>query len=119
LVRESSLRSFCISTQVKVVTLRGHSISKSGAMTGGSSAAERVDRWEEREVDGLRQRKAELEGKVWGLLFPCDARVLRWFCDVPKSLALVVCDKPQNLTRSAFVCQSVYTAANVVSFCLL
>jgi hypothetical protein len=94
LVREFSLRYFCISTQVKVVTLRGHSISKSGAMTGGSSAAERVDRWEEREVDGLRQRKAELEGKVWGLLFPCDARVLRWFCDAPKSLALVVCDKP-------------------------
>jgi hypothetical protein len=74
-VRES-LRYFCISTQVKVVTLRGHSISKSGAMTGGSSTAERVDRWEEREVDGFRQRKAELEGKVWGLLFPCDARVL-------------------------------------------
>jgi hypothetical protein len=50
--------------QVKVVTLRGHSISKSGAMTGGSSTAERVDRWEEREVDGLRQRKAELEGTL-------------------------------------------------------
>ena len=49
--------------RVKVVTLRGHSINKSGAMTGGSTASSRegADRWEEKEVDVMRRRKAELE----------------------------------------------------------
>jgi structural maintenance of chromosome 1 len=60
--------------RVKVVTLRGHSISKSGAMTGGSAASERVDRWEEREVDALRQRKAELESLLSQLTAQAPSR---------------------------------------------
>jgi structural maintenance of chromosome 1 len=60
--------------RVKVVTLRGHSISKSGAMTGGSAASERVDRWEEREVDTLRQRKAELESLLSQLTSQAPSR---------------------------------------------
>jgi structural maintenance of chromosome 1 len=50
--------------RVKVVTLRGHSIGKSGAMTGGAAAREGQDRWEEKEVDVLKKRKAELEGLI-------------------------------------------------------
>lgn len=46
---------------VKVVTLKGHIISKSGAMTGGSSARESHDRWEDRNLDALRQRKSVVE----------------------------------------------------------
>jgi len=40
-----------------VVTLKGHSINKSGAMTGGASVSQGGDRWEEREAEGLRKRK--------------------------------------------------------------
>ena len=47
--------------RVKVVTIQGHVISKNGAMTGGSSAREGQDRWEEKEVERLRTRKIELE----------------------------------------------------------
>jgi structural maintenance of chromosome 1 len=43
------------------VTLRGHIIGKSGAMTGGSSPRDNSDRWEEKEIDVLRKRKIELE----------------------------------------------------------
>jgi hypothetical protein len=50
--------------RVKVVTLRGHSIGKSGAMTGGAAAREGQDRWEEKEVDMLKKRKAELEALI-------------------------------------------------------
>lgn len=48
---------------MKVVTLRGHVIGKSGAMTGGSSLRDNnnSDRWEEKEIDILRKRKMELE----------------------------------------------------------
>jgi len=53
--------------RVKVVTLRGHSISKSGAMTGGAAAGGQdgqQDRWGEREADGWRARRGELEQMV-------------------------------------------------------
>ena len=36
--------------QVKVVTLKGHVISKTGSMTGGSSQRDGTDRWEEKVV---------------------------------------------------------------------
>jgi len=47
--------------KVKVVTAAGHVISKNGAMTGGSSAKDGQDRWEEKEVERLRTRKFEVE----------------------------------------------------------
>lgn len=47
--------------RVKAVTLRGHSISQSGAMTGGAAPRDGHDRWEQKEVDRLRERKARLE----------------------------------------------------------
>lgn len=65
---------FTRNEKVKVVTLRGHSISKSGAMTGGSTGGERVDRWEEKEVDSLRRRKAELEGLLAQLASQAPSR---------------------------------------------
>lgn len=52
---------FARGEKVKVVTAAGHVISKNGAMTGGSSAKEGQDRWEEKEVERLRSRKIELE----------------------------------------------------------
>jgi len=42
-----------------VVTLKGHSINKSGAMTGGASVSSGGDRWEEKEAEALRKRKGE------------------------------------------------------------
>lgn len=48
---------------VKVVTLQGHVISRSGAMTGGS-VREGFDRWEEKDVEQLRKRKLELEDEL-------------------------------------------------------
>lgn len=48
--------------KVKVVTLRGAVISKAGAMTGGMSPGDaRGSRWEEKEIEVLRQRKTEIE----------------------------------------------------------
>lgn len=47
--------------RVKVVTYRGHSIGRSGAMTGGAPPREGQDRWEEKDIDRLRKRKAELD----------------------------------------------------------
>ena len=39
--------------QVKVVTLKGHVISKTGSMTGGSSQRDGTDRWEEKVITCL------------------------------------------------------------------
>ncbi|KAJ1421694.1 RecF/RecN/SMC, partial [Ochromonadaceae sp. CCMP2298] len=54
--------------RVKVVTLKGHSIGKSGAMTGGAPPREGQDRWEEREVEGWRARRSEVESMVTQLV---------------------------------------------------
>ena len=51
--------------RVKAVSLSGHVISTSGSMTGGvAGGREGKDRWEERDLDRLRKRKAELEEAV-------------------------------------------------------
>ena len=53
--------------RVKVVTLKGNVINKSGAMTGGSTTGIREsgpDRWEEKEIDKMRKRKASLEEMI-------------------------------------------------------
>jgi len=47
--------------RIKVVTVKGHVISKNGAMTGGASARDGQNRWEEKEVERLRRRKSEVE----------------------------------------------------------
>lgn len=48
--------------RLKVVTLNGHKISKSGAMTGGESNGRGSgDRFEEKEAERLKKRKTELE----------------------------------------------------------
>ena len=49
---------------VKVVTLSGHKIGKSGAMTGGASPNTARDRWEEKEIEKLMKRKAQLEKQL-------------------------------------------------------
>ena len=50
--------------KVKVVTINGHVISKSGSMTGGTSSASRsgtgMNRWEEKEVEKMRKKQVEL-----------------------------------------------------------
>jgi len=50
--------------KVKVVTTRGHVISKNGSMTGGASAGGGGDRWEEKEVERLKRRKTEIETEM-------------------------------------------------------
>lgn len=52
--------------QVKVVTLQGHIIHRSGSMTGGV-AKDSCDRWEEKEIEKLRQKKVDLECKISAL----------------------------------------------------
>lgn len=42
----------------------GHSISKSGTMTGGGTIGSSVDRFEEKESEKLRKQKKELEAKI-------------------------------------------------------
>ena len=73
-LEEAQELCFTKGERVKVVTLRGHSISKSGAMTGGSVATERVDRWEEREVDQLRARKTQLDSQLAQLVAQAPSR---------------------------------------------
>lgn len=48
----------------KVVTIRGHVISKNGSMTGGSSGRDGQDRWEEKELENLKRRKADVETEL-------------------------------------------------------
>ena len=58
------IRTLCYQRdeKVKVVTLRGAVITKAGAMTGGVSPGDaRGSRWEEKEVETLRQRKSDIE----------------------------------------------------------
>ena len=50
--------------RVQVVTLNGHSISKSGAMTGGATSRDGHDRWEETAVQRMRVRKAEIDEEL-------------------------------------------------------
>lgn len=48
--------------KVKVVTVKGHVIGKSGAMTGGTfGSRESANRWEEKDIERLQQRKHEIE----------------------------------------------------------
>lgn len=49
--------------QVKVVTLQGHIIHRSGSMTGGV-ARETADIWESKEIDRLQKEKANLENRL-------------------------------------------------------
>ena len=56
--------------KVKVVTITGHVISKSGTMTGGTSSAARpggMNRWEEKEIDKLRKKQVELNESLSSL----------------------------------------------------
>jgi structural maintenance of chromosome 1 len=51
--------------RVKIVTTGGQVIGTSGAMTGGYVPKEgATDRWEEKEADSLKSRKAELESSI-------------------------------------------------------
>ena len=50
--------------RLKVVTLGGHVISKTGTMTGGTVSKEGSNRWEEREIEKLRKEKIELEESI-------------------------------------------------------
>ena len=52
-------------SRIKAVTVGGAVISKAGTMTGGvtSEDASRAGRWDEREMDKLRERKDELEAE--------------------------------------------------------
>ncbi len=55
---------FTKNESVKVVTIKGHVISKQGTMTGGVSSTQGIDRWEEKEYDKLRKRKSEIEDEM-------------------------------------------------------
>lgn len=57
---------FAQSEGARAVTLNGHLISRSGAMTGGSSRgdAERASRWDERAYVQLKARREELERRL-------------------------------------------------------
>lgn len=48
---------------VKIVTLKGHVISKSGAMTGGHTQELVRDRFQESEIQNLQAQKAALESR--------------------------------------------------------
>lgn len=53
-------------SRIKAVTLGGAVISKAGTMTGGISSEERsrAGRWNDRDVEKLRERKEELESQL-------------------------------------------------------
>eukprot|EP01041_Mallomonas_annulata_P003724 gene3724-7400_t len=59
---------FHVGERVKAVTLTGHVISKSGTMTGGSSAGTGRggggDRWEEKDLMRMRKRRGEVETEL-------------------------------------------------------
>jgi structural maintenance of chromosome 1 len=52
-------------TKVKAVTINGAVISKAGTMTGGltSEDSNRAGRWDEKEVENLREKKDQLESE--------------------------------------------------------
>jgi len=56
--------AFTQDDRVKLVTVDGEMISKSGAMTGGQVTEQRADRWEEKEVEKLRADKAAVEAAI-------------------------------------------------------
>jgi structural maintenance of chromosome 1 len=64
-LEEAQELCFTKGERAKVVTLKGHVIGKTGAMTGGSSSRDGgggdTNRWEEKELERLRKRKADLE----------------------------------------------------------
>ena len=47
--------------RAKVVTVRGHVIGRSGAMTGGAVGDRQTDRWQENEIEACLQRKNQLD----------------------------------------------------------
>ena len=64
----SSSRTSNTNTKIKIkaVTLSGSVISKAGTMTGGVTGedhSKKASRWDEAEVEGLRERKLELEAE--------------------------------------------------------
>jgi structural maintenance of chromosome 1 len=61
----SSAQNLCFQRGeiVKVVTLQGQIISRSGAMTGGT-LRDRTDRWEEKDIENTRKQKLELEKQL-------------------------------------------------------
>ena len=65
-LQEAQDLRFSNSENVKVVTVKGHVISKNGSMTGGSTQRSDggMDRWEEKEVDKLKKRKVEVDEKI-------------------------------------------------------
>jgi structural maintenance of chromosome 1 len=63
--------------KVKVVTLTGHVISKSGSMTGGTTAQQGQDRWEEREVDRKTGQRTHAGAEVRRVQ-PRKAHLSRW-----------------------------------------
>ena len=57
--------AFTQGERLKLVTLTGEMIAKSGAMTGGQMAgSERGDRWEEKELEKLRSDKSKIEEAI-------------------------------------------------------
>ena len=63
-LEEAQELCFSRNEKLKVVTLSGHVISKSGSMTGGSTGREGNDRWEEKDIEKLRKKKVSLEESV-------------------------------------------------------
>lgn len=63
-LRDAQDLCFHRNEKVKAVTLSGHVIGKSGAMTGGSTSKDTHDRWEEKDVEKLRKKKHLLEESV-------------------------------------------------------
>ncbi len=78
-LEEAQELCFTRNERLKTVTIKGHIINKSGAMTGGSSTGTlrtTADRWEEKEVLKLKQRKMEIEASYAAILPPATARHL-------------------------------------------
>lgn len=60
-LEEAQELCFVKNEKVKAVTLKGHVIGKTGAMTGGSNLRENQDRWRDKEIDEWRTRKQEID----------------------------------------------------------
>ena len=63
-LQEAQELAFTHNERVKVVTITGAVISKSGAMTGGAAQKEGENKFEEKEVETLRAKKSSLEEKL-------------------------------------------------------
>jgi structural maintenance of chromosome 1 len=63
-LQEAQELAFTHHERVKVVTITGAVISKSGAMTGGAAQKEGENKFEEREIEALRAKKSALDEKL-------------------------------------------------------